>query len=334
MRIPLIGPLFCSLLACSAFPMHGSAATRLDFDGDGRSDLLWRNVVTGKVVAWRAGNPAAPLVLGHAPGSGWQIAATGVMSTPYFTDLVWRDDATGALQVWPAGLALEALPVVVRDAAADPINYPDWDLLGIGDFNRASAQWLLRHRLGQVAMARPNFVDGAVVQLQLPGTCGCDPTPTSPSLDWIVAAIGNSSNSIAGDPIYWRNSTTGAVARWVYSSFDGGWYRDALGRVNPSWVIAGEGDFDGDGNSDLLWRQPITGANAIWPNGNPSSARRLASARPVWRVASILDLDGDAQADIVWRNPNTGGNVVWRSGEGATAMAMTSVTNPAWQIVP
>jgi len=31
-----------------------------------------------------------------------------------------------------------------------------------------------------------------------------------------------------------------------------------------NWKIAGTGDFDQDGRSDILWRHATTGQNAIW----------------------------------------------------------------------
>ena len=37
-----------------------------------------------------------------------------------------------------------------------------------------------------------------------------------------------------------------------------------LGIVPTNWVIVETGDFDGDGEADLLWRDATTGAVAIW----------------------------------------------------------------------
>ena len=34
--------------------------------------------------------------------------------------------------------------------------------------------------------------------------------------------------------------------------------------VPPAWIIAATGDFNGDGKSDILWRDNSTGTVSIW----------------------------------------------------------------------
>ena len=46
------------------------------------------------------------------------------------------------------------------------------------------------------------------------------------------------------------------------------------------WGIAGTGDFDGDGKSDLLWHNGGTGATELWEmNGSPSRRRNCRRCR-------------------------------------------------------
>jgi hypothetical protein len=35
--------------------------------------------------------------------------------------------------------------------------------------------------------------------------------------------------------------------------------------------VVGTGDFDGDGKSDLLWRNSATGTNTIWRSANSAT---------------------------------------------------------------
>jgi hypothetical protein len=37
-----------------------------------------------------------------------------------------------------------------------------------------------------------------------------------------------------------------------------------LGQGPSDWLVAETGDFDGDGKSDILWRNTTTGDTAIW----------------------------------------------------------------------
>src|SRR5690348_17871971 len=78
--------------------------------------------------------------------------------------------------------------------------------------------------------------------------------------------------------------------------------------ADPSWSIAGVGDFDGDGKSDILWRNSATGENAIWfMNGPTLSANSAVGGLDLnWSIAGVGDFDGDGKSDILWHNSTTG----------------------------
>ena len=38
--------------------------------------------------------------------------------------------------------------------------------------------------------------------------------------------------------------------------------------ADQNWKVVGTGDFNGDGKSDILWRNTSTGENAIWNSGD------------------------------------------------------------------
>jgi peptidyl-Asp metalloendopeptidase len=37
-----------------------------------------------------------------------------------------------------------------------------------------------------------------------------------------------------------------------------------VGNQTTDWQVAAIGDYNGDGYSDILWRNPLNGANSIW----------------------------------------------------------------------
>ena len=104
------------------------------------------------------------------------------------------------------------------------------------------------------------------------------------------------------------------------------------GRVNPDdWDLVGLGDFDGDGDSDILWRHQATGQTYIWlldgtervGHGSPGAANPND-----WDIVGIGDFDALATTatstdDILWRHTTTGQTVVWlldgvqRIGQGS-----------------
>jgi len=95
------------------------------------------------------------------------------------------------------------------------------------------------------------------------------------------------------------------------------------------------GDFDGDGRSDLFWRNASTGQDVIWNRGNSATPRVLTTVTDLkWKVVAVGDYNGDGKADLLWRHATNGANTIWKSGNGATLQTVTGVTNTAWTIVP
>ena len=80
----------------------------------------------------------------------------------------------------------------------------------------------------------------------------------------------------------------------------------AIGSFNPgpSWHVKDDGDFNGDGNSDILW-QSTDGTPAIWlmDGRNPSSAGAVGSSNPgpSWQIKATGDFNGDGRSDILWQ---------------------------------
>ena len=97
-------------------------------------------------------------------------------------------------------------------------------------------------------------------------------------------------------------------------------------------------DFNGDGKTDILWRNKSTGQNIVWyMNGATYSsyAGFMQVADSNWQIVGTGDFNGDGKTDILWRNKTTGQNVVWYMN-GATLSSWSwiqQVSDTNWQIV-
>jgi hypothetical protein len=83
--------------------------------------------------------------------------------------------------------------------------------------------------------------------------------------------------------------------------------------LGPGWGLHAAGDFDGDGRTDALLRDPGAGGNVVLLLDGTSL--RGGGAPPSldsrWRVAAAADLDGDGRCDLLWRDPTSGLDLVW-----------------------
>jgi hypothetical protein len=115
---------------------------------------------------------------------------------------------------------------------------------------------------------------------------------------------------------------------------------DSRARPEPGWRIAGSGDFDQDGNEDLLL-QHENGALAAWfMNGRQLRlgaliAVDLAEANE-WKVAGTADFNQDDKPDLLVRDGN-GRLAAWMvAGGRVVSTALLNLGNPidlAWEVV-
>ena len=142
-----------------------------------------------------------------------------------------------------------------------------------------------------------------------------------PDASWSVAGIGDFDNSGSSD-VLWRN-TSGEVAVWLMNGTaiaGGGDLTSAGIAVMPdaSWSVAGIGDFNNDGSSDVLWRNTSgeltewrMNGSTIASSGDITFNGTAVSPDATWNIVEIGDFNGDGRSDILWRSNTTGALAEW-----------------------
>ncbi len=131
-----------------------------------------------------------------------------------------------------------------------------------------------------------------------------------------VALSADGRTAIIGGP----QDNVNVGAAWVFT---------ALPKLRPNTH-----DFNGDGRSDIAWRD-IRGNTAIWLMNGAAilSLGEIGVVPTSWSIVGQRDFDGDGKADLLWRD--TGGNTAIWFMNGVQVASSASVGNlpTSWSVV-
>ncbi len=256
----------------------------------------------------------------------------------------WQNGSGGALASWSMSGALvsSASTITYQGNVAAPD--ASWQVAGLGDFNGDGASdFLWRNQNGTLVDWTMN---GSQITSSQVVTFGG--SPSTPDASWNIAGIGDFDGDGKAD-ILWRNAN-GSLIDWTMNGSQvTASQQVTLGgnaaAPDASWSVAGIGDFDGNGKTDLLWRN-VDGSLVLWTmNGSQIATNQTIALQgaPVspdagWSVAGIGDFNGDGKSDILWRNTN-GSLVDWTmdgsqiaNGQEVTFGGSPVSLNSSWQI--
>jgi hypothetical protein len=112
--------------------------------------------------------------------------------------------------------------------------------------------------------------------------------------------------------ILWQNTVVGTPALWLMDGLSPT-TGSVLPNPGPAWHVIDAGDFNGDGNADIVW-QGSDGTPAMWlmDDDKPVWVGAIGpfNPGPSWQIKGTGDFNGDGNADIVWQGSD-GTPAVW-----------------------
>ena len=254
-----------------------------DFNGDFRSDILWRNT-NGTLADWsmNGGTIASSgfVTSGGAaakPDASWNIVGLSDFNGDLHADVLWRN-TDGTLADWTMNGSTITSSSVLKAGGVAAKPDASWSVAGVGDFDGdGNADILWRNTSGEVSEWQMN---GSTIVDSSDVTSGG--IAARPSASRSVAGIGDFNGDGRKD-VLWRN-TDGTLADWTMngSTITSSGVLKAGGvaaKPDASWSVAGVGDFNSDGNADILWRNS-NGSLAEWlMNGATITSSGSISAR-------------------------------------------------------
>jgi hypothetical protein len=271
------------------------AAIGPDFNGDGRRDFIWRNQSSsdGRLVFWYMGGPTGTtlqelVIFGTQTDQNMQIVSSGDFNRDGKDDLLWRNTATGLNTVWFMNGATKVGEKALTYSNGSDILLPgnDWAVKGSADFNKDGYLDILwrNKTTGDNVVWNMNGGDGTTF---LSGSV-LGPSFTG---GWDIRAV-NDFNRDGNADVVWRNSTSGDNVIWYLGGVNGTDYQSVnniLSRTDKTWDIVGSGDFNKDGEADLLWRNNVSGQTQVWMLGGSSIITPKDSSYSVDSLAIPVD---------------------------------------------
>ncbi|MEA2570339.1 MAG: endonuclease mitochondrial [Acidobacteriota bacterium] len=293
--------------------------TKSDLNGDGKSDIVLQNTNTAAVAVWLMNDTA--IIEGKnvaSPSADQQIVATGDLNGDGKADIVLKNNTSGAISVWLMdGTTLVSGAVISTPATS-------WRVVGARDFNADGKDDIVLQNSssGAVALWRMNGSTlvtgyslgtpgaGAASRAVALGSLGGNAIVfqntttnaisrwlvdtnsvvtsqiaiTTPVAGWSVVTAGDFNNDGFGD-LALQNTSSRAVAVWLLDAL-GTSISSAAVVATPAadWKLVGSGDYNGNGNSDLLLYNSLTNGIAQWQmNGTTIAAGWNIGTAPGWK---------------------------------------------------
>jgi C1A family cysteine protease len=269
-----------------------SAKRKVDFDKDGQEDILWRCYGTGG----RQGNNVV-----------WFMDQTGTLSPATLGGTQNAAGAKSLLTRRTTGRTYLSPKDVGYSQAAGPVKTYASPM----DVGNSQAAGPVKSYVSPMDVGIPSISK----QKKLTRSA-MDPRRRPSRGD----SVRIREKDLKGDPVLQEAGklVTGGSETMALDYSDAELYTV----LDTTWEIAGAGDFDGDGNTDILWRYYRAGegqgTTIIWymvGTGVIGQGYPYQVSDTDWRIDRTGDFNGDGKTDILWRYYGSGGGqgtaIIW-----------------------
>lgn len=270
-----------------------------DFNGDGRSDILFTD---GTSLGYYAdGQPSRWQTLGDY-ASGWQIAGSADFDGNGTDGVLFSNGSQ-------IGYYSEGKQAGWKELGSYTAG---WQIAGCADFNGNGKDDIL-------------FTDGTSLGCYIDG----QPSGWQPLGDyaagWQIAGCADFDGNEKADVLLTNGSELGYYAGGEQSN----WHD--VGSYSPGWQVAGCADFDGNGKADVLFSNSSDNLIGYYADAQPAKWTLLGSYSAGWQIAGCADFDGNGKGDILFSNSD---NLIGYYADGLPAnwKSLGSYT-AGWQIV-
>jgi FG-GAP-like repeat len=227
--------------------------------------------------------------------------ATGDFNGDGLTDIAYRRISDGLTELQ----FLNGTTAIGGGAIANNPFDNTWNVVGAGDFNGdGTSDLVYQHRPDNLIEIQ--FLNGTTTAI------GGGPIANNPfDASWNVVAIGDFNKDGKAD-LVWQHPGNGLTEiQFLNGTTAVGGGMITNNAFGAGWDVVGSGDFNGDGNADLVWaHQGDHQVEVQFLNGTTTAiGGGLIPGSPFgsdWSVVGTGDFNGDGLTDLVYRRVNDG----------------------------
>ncbi len=313
-----------------------------DYNGDGKSDILWKHQSSGELYLDQVSDTGilAEGALGTPVPAGWNLLGDNLAPRPVTrpqgtdlngdgkTDILLQNTSTGALYSYQMnGTAIQTQGYIIDSAPAGwSVQETKADYNGDG---KSDILWFhpSTNSLYAYLLDGQGIASQGIIAQNVPA-------------GWNILETKGDYNNDGKSDILWKNSNNNATYIYLMNglTIQGEGY-ERMG-IGADWGIQdARADYNGDGKSDILWKNSVNGAlylDQIDGTGIQSEGYVIDSAPAGWNVLDAkADYNGDHKSDILWFNPSTNSLYAYlMDGQGIASQGLISQNVPAgWNIL-